>query len=284
MMIADQVRSAFPFAVNTYPLSGPDNMRTPHYGLFRDDSGECVGSAVKKGYEPHTTEDIVTLVEAAQHVFSGDSQVTCHWRKGHYVSVSPSKEHRLAVFGTSDNIFPRLIIHGGYDGTCFSASCGFYRDACKNLAILKSVGEVAVKIKHTIQLRNRMDELVEKFAGLQTSWEATQATILQMEQRKVAIADFLTELFPVNPDAEGRSKTIAKNRIMAIVNRLAKEHQQTGRQGSWKECTAYQAYQAVHGYCLHDKSRKSNPSLFDRAIMAWDDPIVESAERLALAM
>ena len=40
---ADQVRSAFDFTVDKFPLSAPDGMSTPWYGLFRSDSSEVVG-------------------------------------------------------------------------------------------------------------------------------------------------------------------------------------------------------------------------------------------------
>ena len=40
---ADQVRSAFDFTVDKFPLSGPDGMRTPWYAMFRSDSNEVVG-------------------------------------------------------------------------------------------------------------------------------------------------------------------------------------------------------------------------------------------------
>ena len=40
---ADQVRSAFDFTVDKFPLSGPDGMRTPWYAMFRSDTSEVVG-------------------------------------------------------------------------------------------------------------------------------------------------------------------------------------------------------------------------------------------------
>ena len=57
-LVSDAVRAAFPFTVDKLPLGGPDGLRTPHYGLFRSDNAACVGVAVRKGYEPHTTDDV----------------------------------------------------------------------------------------------------------------------------------------------------------------------------------------------------------------------------------
>ena len=49
------VADKFSFSVDKFPLYGPDNMATPHFGLFKSDSGECVGKSVSARYVPHTT-------------------------------------------------------------------------------------------------------------------------------------------------------------------------------------------------------------------------------------
>ena len=137
-MISDSVRAAFPFTVDKLPLSGPENLKTPHYGLFRSDNGASVGVACRKGYEPHTVDDVCALVEAAASAFDGDAKARCLFHDGHYVTVEPSAEYRRSIFGTADNIWPRLIIRAGYDGRAFRAQLGFYRDACRNLAMIRS--------------------------------------------------------------------------------------------------------------------------------------------------
>ena len=40
------VADKFSFSVDKFPLYGPDNMATPHFGLFKSDDGECVGKTV----------------------------------------------------------------------------------------------------------------------------------------------------------------------------------------------------------------------------------------------
>ena len=135
---ADQVRSAFDFTVDKFPLSGPDGMSTPWYAMFRSDSGDVVGEgSVTDRYTPHQTEDVVALVDACESVFDEASQVKTHFRNGHYVSVAPSDEYRRSIYGSRDNIFPRLIIRGGYDRSAFNVTLGIYRDACSNLAMLR---------------------------------------------------------------------------------------------------------------------------------------------------
>jgi hypothetical protein len=39
------VRDTFNFTVGKYPLSAPDNMKTPWYGLFREDTCKVVGNS-----------------------------------------------------------------------------------------------------------------------------------------------------------------------------------------------------------------------------------------------
>ena len=49
--VSQQVRDAFNFGIQKLPLSGPDNLSTPVYGLFRDDTGDFIGSnGVTKRY------------------------------------------------------------------------------------------------------------------------------------------------------------------------------------------------------------------------------------------
>ena len=43
LSISDQVRSAFDFTVDKFPLSGPENLPTDQYGLFRSDTGYIKG-------------------------------------------------------------------------------------------------------------------------------------------------------------------------------------------------------------------------------------------------
>ena len=136
--IVEKVSNAFNFTVDKFPLSGPDGMSTPWYGLFRSDNMEVVGNgSVTNRYCPHQTDDVLALVEAASSCFEdGIGDVRCGWRNGHYVSVQPTKEYRQSVFGEKDNVFPRIIINAGYDNKSFVASMGYWRDLCNNLAIM----------------------------------------------------------------------------------------------------------------------------------------------------
>ena len=285
--VSDKIRSTFNFTVDKFPLSGPDGMSTPLYGLFRSDTSTLVGSkSVTSRYVPHTTDDVIALSEAADTAFDGDIDVRCHFRNGHYVDVKPNREDRLAVYGTQDNIWPRVMIRAGYDGESFRASLGYYRDACRNLAMMSMVSGTSVSIRHTSSLRGRMDELIATFNTLKNSWSNLTDVVQDMQSREVVLSDFLNELYPQPEQAEGRAVTVHRNRTESIVRRVMRERLTTNRPAMGQDfrISAWEAYNAVQGFVQHDaQARKGFTGEFDRIIRAANDQTVRKAERLALA-
>ncbi len=270
-------------------MSPPEFIDTPHYGLFLPDRNwASLPTAFKKGYTPHTIEDVVALAKSGMSAFDGDSEIKCHWRDGHYIEVAPSQEYRRQVYGTSDNVFPRMYIRAGYDGKAFSASLGWYRDACQNLSMLQSAGHTTTrKLRHTGSLLVRIDSLVEDFRLVASQWNDTVNTIQEMESRQVNFADFLRAVYPPKDNPSKNGETIANNRIETILTRLLRENASTGRpqivDANNAMITGWQAYNAVQSYVLHNTRRKNN-DLFDRAILSFSDSTVKRAEELALSM
>ena len=284
--VIDSVRSAFDFEVNKYPLSGPDNMKTPWFGLFRDDTAEPVGnSSVTDRYCPHTTDDVIALVEASADVFDGEIAATCHFKHGHYVSIAPNNQYRQNVFGTKDNIFPRLMIRAGYDGKSFSAAIGYFRDLCQNLSMIKSVEASTVAIRHTKSLRPKMNDLIETFSNLKNGWKNLREVVKFMENKKVVMTDFLDAIYGQPDEDSKRSVTMHTKRTEAIFTRLQNEQFRSGRPeiGSDFLVSAWSAFNAVQGFAQHDSSRSKNATAFDRILLAGRDPNVSKAEELALS-
>ena len=285
---AGQVAAAFDFTVDKFPLSGPDGMRTPWYAMFRSDSGGVVGEgSVTERYVPHQTEDVIALVDACESVFDEASEVKTHFRNGHYVSVAPSDDYRRSIFGSRDNIFPRLIIRGGYDRSAFNVTLGIYRDACQNLVMLRSITETYQSIRHTSGLRFAMDELIGQFQTLKEGWNTLTSLVESMEASEVSMVDFLNQVYP-EPDADAgqRAVTIHKNRTEKIFRRLQRERVKTGRPaiGSTFEVSAWEAYNAVQGFNQWDAPRREGfKGEFDRILKAADNQAVRKAEGLALA-
>jgi hypothetical protein len=285
--VADKVRSAFSFTVDKFPLCGPEGMRTPFYGLFKSDDGTAVGyGSVSDRYEPHTTDDVLALVEAASTAFDGVAEVKTYFDHGHYVTVQPNKEQRLAVFGTADNVFPRIVIDAGYGGQAFKASLGLYRDVCRNMMIMRQAEGTTVSIRHTSGLRLQMDELITTFASLEAGWGNLALVVQQMQTREVRMVEFLNAIYGEPKSDEGRSVTIHRRRTEAIFRRLQSERVRTGRGtiGNDFVVTGWEAFNAVQGYTQWDATRRGRPTEMERIVRALHDNRVAQAERLALTM
>jgi hypothetical protein len=286
--ISAHVRTRYNFTVDKFPLRGPDGMRTNYYGLFRSDTSESVGGgSVSSRYCPHTTDDVLALVEAASTAFDGVAAVQCGFRDGHWLAVQPTNEHRVQVYGTADHVFPRLIIDAPYGGKgSFQASVGYYRDMCRNLARLQMVGGTTVKIRHTHGLRAQMDELIATFNGLRDGWSNMTTVIHRMEAKPVNMVEFLRSVYGEPDRDSGRSVTIHRNRTEAIFRRLTQERMRSGRpdMGTDWMVSAWEAFNAVQGYTQHDATRRGNPTSLDRIIFAAGDAAVARAEALAIAV
>lgn len=280
--LTNTVRNAFNFTVDKAPLTGPAGVATPFYGLFRSDTGEAVGKAVTARYVPHTTDDVLALAESASAAFGEGSEAKCSFVNRHYVAIQPTKEHRVSVFGTADNIFPRVIVSAGFDGTSFRASVGYYRDLCKNMHIMRSVKATTVAIRHTGNLRLEMDDLLQTFSVLQESWGTLAAVVHRMQNARVDLAAFLVQVYG-EPGESAAAVTRHKRRTEAVVSRLLSEVHRTNRtmvgDGTF---SAWEAFNAVQGYAQHSSTRRGNPDELTRVILAGRDGAVQRAEQAAM--
>lgn len=285
--IHETVKSAFNFSVDKFPLAGPDGMTTPWYGLFRSDNMQVVGNgSVTNRYNPHTTDDVLALVDAAGEAFDGEIDVKCHFRDGHYVSVSPTKAERRAIFGTADNVFPRVIISAGYDGKSFKATMGYYRDICRNMSIMRQVNGTTVSIRHDSNLRSKMDDLITSFETVKKSWTTLADVIVALETREVQMTSFLNTIYG-EPEDSKRAVTVHKNRTEAIFKRLQRERMVSGRPVIGEDFTvsAWEAFNAIQGFYQHDAQAKSEfKGEFDRILRASNQAEVLQAEKMVLQL
>lgn len=285
--VASTVSQAFAFEVDKLPLYGPENLQTDLYGLFRDDTGAHVGvSSVKKGYRPHTTDDVVVLSEAASTAFDGPVTVRTHFDRGHVVEVSPTDDERRAIYGDADNVFPRFVIRAGYGGKPFRVSLGYYRDLCSNLEIPASVAACTASIRHTSGLRGRISEVRHQLDSLAGQWDRLVTICRDMEARSVKLDDFLDRVYGEVPEKDGRSRTIHTRRRQLVLARIRGERVRSGRPvvGGDRVVSAWEAFNGVQGHAQHDATRRGNPSQFERALSAAADRHVMAAERLAMAV
>jgi hypothetical protein len=296
--VSASVRESFNFDVEKYPLSavmGDEVLATDQYGLFRSDTGFLNGvKSVSPRYVPHTTDDVCALVDAAGQAFEGEIDCKTHFRNGHYVNICPTNAERESIYkaGDSDNVFPRIIIHAGYDGKAFSATMGYYRDACLNLAMMRRVSGTTVSIRHTSGLRGHMDDLIATFNTLKESWGNLTTVIRSLEATEVRMTDFLNEIYgQPTPEALAlaatgqavRAVTTHQNRTEAIWKRLNRERVTTGRPQMTNMVSAWEAYNAIQGFVQHDAQAKEGfKGEFDRILRASNDANVRKAESLVL--
>lgn len=291
--IAETIRGQFNFSVDKHEMYIHDHetfrdVPSGKYALVRDDNFEIIdGASVTDRYTPHTTEDVLALTDAASRAFDGEVDLKCHWNNGHFVSIAPTTAYRRSIYGTNDNIFPRLLIRAGYNGKAFEGALGYWRDLCSNMAMLSMVNGTRVKIKHTHSLRGKIDDLIVQMQGLREGWENLSDTVMAMQNREVNLAEFLKELYGEPESGSQRSETIYRNRAESIYTRVWRERRQSGRElleWSTPIVSAWEAFNGVQGYTQHDKSRNGKPLSFQRMLTALDDRDVTRAAELALAM
>lgn len=298
--VSASVRAAFNFSVDKFPLSGPDNMPTDQYGLFRSDTGYIEGvKSISDRYVPHSTDDVCALVEAAAEAFDDEIECRTLWQKGHYVSIQPTRADRLRVYGENDNIWPRVMIRGGFDGKGFQGSVGYYRDACRNLSIPRMVEGNRISIRHTSGLRAKMDELIAAFLTLKDGFANVINMAQTMQARDVNLSEFVREVYAdrvpsaaeiliADSGTKVRAVTTFEKMMETIMDRVVREREKTGRDkfevGQPKIVSAWEAYNAVQGYVQHDAQAKTGfTSDMARIIRASADKHVLAAEKLALA-
>jgi len=286
--ILETVAAEFNFGVNRFPLSFDGKQVKGFYALLRDDTQEPVhDKSVSADYQPHTTDDVLALVESAQDVF-GECSPRCHFRKGHYVDLAPTKDERIAIYGTKDNIFPRLQISAGYNGTSFHFSLGWFRDLCRNMSMLRSVRGTSVSFRHNGNLRDNLEQLKSQLTGLREGWETLGETVQRMESSRTSLASFLTSIYGEPTELTGSALTRHTNRTETIMRRVLDEQARSGRpafnMGS-EDVSVWEAYNAVQGFTQHKKSvRGAATTMFDRELKAVESPEVKAAERLALTL
>ena len=294
--VADFIRESFkatdgesslPFKVLKMPMTGPDGLESPEFGLWRSDTWDYVSSkSVRSGYNPHQTSDVVQLGIAATESFDVPVSVDCHFQGGHYITILPTKEFRRSIYGTSDNVFPRFQISAIYGSGGFQASLGIYRDVCSNMAMLKSVTSTTTMIRHDSNFSENYDSLLAQFSCLRERWGTVADACEQMESIKVNLKDFYNFMFPISESDSARKKSAHEKMITKIHSRLLRERFETGRDSQVLDSpvSGWEAWNAITGYVQHDKRRKKNPTFFERVISANRDSMCQKAEEYIFSL
>jgi hypothetical protein len=294
--VAQEIEAAFPREVVKVPLYanaqfwyGANFEATPHYGLCLErpeKPSDWIKATCKKGYIPHTKQDVKDLCTAVAAGFdlpAEDINIDAHFikGKGHAVAITPTKKYRRTIAG-SDTIFPTLYVRAYYGGA-FRAMVGMKRDVCSNLMMLRNVQQTTVSLRHCGNYRDNFDVTVEQFRELIAISENVVEAAKRLNQVKVEMKQFLQEVFPAQ--ISDRAEKRQGRKIDAILTRLHKERLDLGSNVEGKEATLWEMINAVQGYCQHDKHRRSeNRSYAGRAFAALNDIDVEAAYEYAFQL
>ena len=286
--IKDIITNTFPVC-SKEQLVGPNGVPSPFYAMYRQDANgtpvECVSPAVSKQYAEHTRDDVATIGEAFGVAFEGGvADVQTSFNNGHKICVSPSKDYRRSIFNDKDSVFPRGIVDCTF-GTSFHVSLGLYRDVCSNLQIPQVAGNqgINVKIRHTSRLRSHFDQLVDDLAHLKNGWDALVAHMNNLKECQVDLEAFMNKLYDPSKAESKSALTRHDNRTRLIIQRMQRERLQLGIEDrNLETVNGYELYQAVQGYCQHDKTRRGHADgdKFARATLAFNDSDIKKAQNL----
>jgi len=247
------------------PLAGPDNMPSPHYGLCFDDAegrDDWMSPTVKKGYIPHTKEDVSMLAEtvaAGLDLGLEDVQISCFFKphRGHRVAVQPTKSYRKALCSNElDTMWPKFIINANYGGS-FTAQCGMYRDACSNMQMMRRVEHTTVHLRHVGNFRENFDDTVQQWRSLATRFDSIMEVANNLKETKVRAADFYSALYPAPSEADTVAKhNRHKTKLESMMARLLKERDQLLEPSNdVVRCNLWELVNSVTGWVQHDKRK-----------------------------
>jgi len=280
--------------VNKFRLSGPDSgMQTNMYGLWTEAGNYVSWSAVSAGYVPHTVDDMSVMAEAAAMgmEMGGEINITTDWSgASHHVVIGPTNDQRRTICGTSDDIFPRVVISAGFAGQGFRCEAGFYRDACSNLSMIRQLSGTSKTIRHTESMRPRINDLADQFRAMAGMWDATVDFAHQLAARQVETTDFLKRMYPLAESAGAAQVTKYRNRAEKIIGRIVRERSLIGFEGRVNDietASLWELVNGVTGYIQHDQTRgnSDNPVSADRrAFLAIADKNSDKAWQIAETM
>lgn len=290
--IRNTIFNAFPNEVIKMPLSGPDNLPSPHYGLCFENASkreDWCSATVKKHYRPHTRNDLATICETVAKGIDlplDQVSISCAWKngQGHRVAVQPTTEYRKSICGT-DTIFPKFIVRANYGGA-FVASVGMYRDLCKNMQMLRKVEGTTVNLRHTSNFQENFDSTVKQWQHLAAKFDNIVEAAKHLNDVRVNIADFYGTLYPETEVQTQRTKNSQRKRMESMFSRLVDERLAANKPGATdaETATLWELVNSVTGYVQHDQRRHGNPSADARAFAAVDDSRCDKAWDLAFEM
>lgn len=285
--IAELVASEFDFSVVKRKMESVCGLESPLWGLYRSDDDSFVGrESVSEKYVPHTVDDVAALIEASTGLFEGELDIRTHWNDGHIIIIQPRDIEAQTING-NDGLIPALVIRAQYNKRAFTANMGMFRFLCQNMLMLSSMKGTSVSIRHTNSLREKMDNLIQTFSGLDNSFDLLMNGCLQMSTNWFRLTEFVEAVYGEKPEKEGSKLSRWTKMRDQIRNTIQRERSVLNGEfvslSDHSMCTGWELYNAIQGHSQHHKTRRNDPSKDQRVILAADDQRVMKAERIALS-
>ena len=231
------------WTVTKHPLLGPEGQITPGYGIFRDDTKECLGVVGSKYTPTQNSHMAEILMEAAgrNNVKIERAGMLGHGHKVYFQISLPD----VRIGGSDSKRF--LTALNSHDG---SAPIGF---GATNVVVVCANTYFAAmrdmtRIKHTANSGIRLQEIMAK---MKTSLDQEERMIERMiEMSNTTISkDAITDDFLISIIGGDDETSRTKNRLAMVKSALVPEYSNHGE-------TAYAVFNAITRYTNHMISYK----------------------------
>lgn len=250
-------------------ISTPEGIAMIDYGMendravIRTDRGQSLG-LVKKDYEPIQNSELFGLIaELAEFDAEVEMETAGSLGKGQIVWAL-AKMPGLGLAMGNDKVNPYLLVTNGHGGNRrLTVTPTTVRVSCANtlnMALKGRKGKVGLAhgfdLKHTAQIRERLEESKTIIAQSLMAWNESKAIINRMAEIPAGfdiVESLIEQTFGKMPEEKGRAKTIATNRMDAI----RKNWESPTNRGLSTENTLWTAMNSITEFIDHQTIAKN---------------------------
>jgi phage/plasmid-like protein (TIGR03299 family) len=225
------------WTVSKLPLVGPDGQQTPAYGVFRNDTNNCLGVVGDRYKVTQNAEVLEMLLEAAD-------QVNVNVERGGFLGGGSKVYYQLGLpdvtigGSASKRFLTALTSHDGSSPIGFGATNVVVVCANTFFAALRDVE----KVRHTTNSRGKLNKIINQLKGSMSQEEQMIERLITLSRTNIpeqVTDEFLLEIIGGDEDT-----TRTKNRLNAVRSAMIPEFNTHGN-------TAYGLFNAITRYTNH---------------------------------
>lgn len=226
------------WTVSKHPLLGPEGQITPGYGIFRDDTKECL-SVVGSKYHPTQNRAIAEMLFEAANENNIKIERAGMLGNGQKVYFQISLPDVRIGGSDSKRFLTALNSHDGSAPIGFGATNVVVSCANTFFAALRDLH----RVRHTLNSGTRLAEITKKMKDSLSQEEHLIDTFIKMSQVSVP-SDKITDEFLLSIIGGDEDSGRTKNRIKAVRAAMVPEFETHGQ-------TAYGVFNAITRYTNH---------------------------------